>query len=122
MNWSEVLSIIGTILGIVFLYLKNKETGNNQNIFNRDVALKALAAGVLEAYNIFTQAAKAQAPDAKLPGPAQDEAHKIAIDVATTVAKAQGVDLKATLGNENTLVYNIRQILEDLKTKGVIKS
>jgi hypothetical protein len=113
------LTAIVSVLGTLYLLMKKKEIDGVKVEWNKKVALDSLYVGVLQAFQQYVKGMKEQDPNGKVNSEVETKAHEMATAIGTEVAAKKGVDLKATVG-EDFIDYNIKKIVEDLKTKGII--
>lgn len=111
------LTAIASVLGTLFLLLKKKEVDGVKAEWNSKVAFDALYVGVLQAFQRYVKGLKEQQDS--ISEEEEKEAHIMATKVAEHVAATKGVNLRATVGDD-FIDYNIKKIVEDLKTKGII--
>lgn len=117
----EGITIIASVIGAIFVFLKKKEIDGTKIEWNRKIALEALQVGVVCAFQQYVKGMKEQDPNGKVTSEVEKKAHEMATSIAENAAATKGVNLKKTVGAD-FIDYNIKKIVADLQTKGIIST
>jgi len=114
------LTALAGLFGTIYLLLKKKEINGTKVEWDRQIAFDALCVGVLETFQRYIKGLKEKDPENGVSEEIEVEAHEMAKRIANRVAEKKGVNLVNALGAD-FIDLHIKNIVEDMKTKGILK-
>ena len=109
----HMMELIVTVIGAVVAALYRWRIAR---AIREEEAMRALAAGVEEAWVAFGKSLKQKATDGKLTSEEQEDLRRFAIQRAAEIARSRGVDLLKIFGRR-FLPHLLRSIVEGRKRK-----